>query len=524
MTIKSSNIGSDGTISHYKTIKDNTEIKVEVKKTETTTTVFSSQSVNTSTEDASEASEAYVHFGQSVTIVNSRKILVGAPQKNHTGYTTGGGDVGSVFEFTRTDGVYDADGSEWVQTAEISASDMASMNPSLHIMHFGHNVSSTGSYLAVGAPYRTGPTGSYTQTAGAVYVYNSGAAGYVQEAFIQPVITSSTFFGQVIEFDVQPGKFVVGVPSREEVYIYASGASSWNQEAVITSSLSYGSAKYGSSVALSGAYLAVGAPVDQPGSVSSAGSVILYKSSSVSGWTQMSQISSSAPSTFGFYGRSLAMMSGKVLLVGEEFGEISGDATGSAEILRFDDSGNKTLIQTIVNPRANNLGRFGRYVSAYNDGEYIAISRPVSEDGGTDSSSNEGNRSIFVYKSGSGGTWSLSNTLTRDTSLATYYSGIGKWIYTLDSSVNTVNKWDSKLHIKDGLVLHGIDGAPDSNFRDLDNTGLYNYGFGEFRAWRDVVNTTATTTSLAPMFKYGSKGAFNIRNQTTANPYSVTMS
>ena len=154
----------------------------------------------------------------------------------------------------------------------------------------------------------------------------------------------------------------------------------------------------------------------------------------------------------------------------------------------------------------------------------LPISRPISEDGGTDSSSGEGNRAVFVYKSASAGTWTLSNTLTRDTSLATYYSGIGKWIYTLDSSVNTVNKWDSKLHMKDGLVLHGIDGAPDSNFRDLDNTGLYNYGFGEFRAWRDVVNITTTTTSLAPMFKYGSKGAFNIRNQTAGKPYSVTMS
>lgn len=495
---------------------------------------FATQSVNTYTEDADESGEAYVFFGKSVVIVNSRKILIGAPNKNHTGYTAGG-DVGSVFEFVRTDDVYDADGSEWVQTAEISASDMATMKPGTHIMHFGGTLAASGSYMVAGAPERSGPGESYTGTCGAVYVFNSSSSGYVQEAFFQPIIASSTRFGQVLTMDSQSNRFVVGIPSREEAYIYNSSSAGWTQERILTSSLSYSSAKYGSSVALSGAYLAVGAPVDQPGSVSSAGSVILYKSSSVGGWSEIGQISSSAPSTFGFYGRSLSMFSEKRIVVGEEFGEVSASATGSAEVLRFNDSGEKTLLQTLANPRQQNLGRFGRYVSAYENGEYIAVSRPVSTDNGSgDSSSDEGHRAVFVYKSGSGGTWSLSNTLTRDTSLATYYSGIGRWIYTLDNSVNTVNMWDSKLHIKDGLVLHGVDGAPDSNFRDLDNTGLFDTGFGEFRTWRTYVSSsTVTVTSSVDTtvsssspgdfvpFRFHSLGPMNIRGQSASKSYKT---
>jgi hypothetical protein len=496
---------------------------------------FATQSVNTYTEDTDESGEAYVFFGKSVFIVNSRKILIGAPNKNHTGYTAGG-DVGSVFEFVRTDDVYDADGSEWVQTAEISASDMATMKPGTHVMHFGGTLAASGSYMIAGAPERSGPSGSYVGTCGAVYVFNSSSSGYVQEAFFQPIITSSTNFGQVLTMDSQSNRFVVGIPYREEAYIYNSSSAGWSQERILTSSLSYSSAKYGSSVALSGSYLAVGAPASTaPGSISSAGSVVLYKSSSVGGWSEIGQISSSAPSTFGFYGRSISMFSEKRIVVGEEFGEISGNSTGSVEILGFDDSGNKALIQTIVNPRANNLGRFGRYVSAYENGEYIAVSRPVSTDsGGSDSSSDEGHRAVFVYKSGSGGTWSLSNTLTRDTSLATYYSGIGKWIYTLDGGFTSVSKWDSKLHIKDGLVLHGIDGAPDSNFRDLDNTGLYNYGFGEFRTWRTYVSSsTVTVTSSVDTtisssspgdfvpFRFHSPGPMNIRGQSASKSYKT---
>ncbi len=498
---------------------------------------FATQSVNTYTEDTDESGEAYVFFGKSVFIVNSRKILIGAPNKNHTGYTAGG-DVGSVFEFVRTDDVYDADGSEWVQTAEISASDMDTMKPGTHIMHFGGTLAAYGSYMVAGAPERSGPSGSYVGTCGAVYVFNSSSGGYIQEAFFQPIITSSTRFGQVLTMDSQSNRFVVGIPYREEVYIYNSSSVGWAQERILTSSLVNTSAKFGTSVALSGAYLAVGGPVESVGTggstISGAGKVSLFKSSSVSGWSEIGQISSSAPSNNGFYGRSLSMFSENRIVVGEEFGEVSASATGSAEVLMFNDSGEKTLLQTLANPRVNNLGRFGRYVSAYNDGEYIAVSRPVSEDGGTDSSSNEGNRAVFVYKSGSGGTWTLSNTLTRDTSLATYYSGIGKWIYTLDSSVNAVNKWDSKLHIKDGLVLHGIDGAPDSNFRDLDNTGLYNYGFGEFRAWRTYVSSsTVTVTSSVDTtvsssgpgdfvpFRFHSPGPMNIRGQSSSKSYKT---
>jgi hypothetical protein len=500
---------------------------------------FATQSVNTYTEDTDESSEAYVFFGKSVAIVNSRKILIGAPNKNHVGYT-GGGDVGSVFEFVRTDDVYDADGSEWVQTAEISASDMASMKPGTHIMHFGGTLAASGSYMVAGAPERSGPSGSYVGTCGAVYVFNSSSNGYIQEAFFQPIVVSSTRFGQVLTMDSQSNRFVVGIPYREEAYIYNSSSAGWVQERILTSSLGYASAKFGSSVALSGAYMAVGGPVDRVGSggstISGAGKVSLFKSSSVDGWSEIGQISSSSPSSNGFFGRSLSMISNKRLVVGEEFGEIgAGAKTGSIEILSFDDSGGKTLIQAISNPRANNLGRFGRYVSAYENGEYIAVSRPVSTDSGTsDSSSNEGHRAVFIYESGSSGTWSLSKTLTRDTSLATYYSGIGKWIYTLDNSVDVVNKWDSKLDIKGGLVLHGIDGAPDSNFRDLDNTGMYNYGFGEFRTWRTYVSSSTITvtssvetqiSSSSPSdfvpFRFHSGGALNIRGQSTTKGYKT---
>jgi len=498
---------------------------------------FATQSVNTYTEDADEASEAYVFFGRSVAVVNSNKILVGAPNKNHTGYQNSPADVGSVFEFTFTSGVVDGDGSEWVQTAEISASDMADMHPTRNIMHFGHTIAATGSYLVVGAPERDGASGSYTQNVGAVYVFNSGSGGYNQEAFIRsPNNTDGDYFGYVVGMNVQPNKFVVGVPTRENAYIYASSSGGWALEATITSSLVTDSnAKFGSSVAMSGNYLAIGAPLDHVGATGDAGTVALFKSSS-GGWSEIGLISSSAPTAFGFYGRSLAMFTNKRLVVGEEFGHVAANTTGSIEISSFNDSGSKTLIQAISNPRQNNAGRFGRYVSAYANGEYIATSRPISTDSGTsDSTTSEGQRAVLVYKSGSGGTWTLSNTLTRNTSLASYYNNTpGKWMYTADNSLTTLNRWYSQLSIKDGIALHGIDGANDSNFRDLDNTDLYNVGFGEFRTWRTYVsssvvtvtssvNTTVSSSVVGDFvpFRFHVNGPMNIRLQAGNKSYKT---
>jgi hypothetical protein len=502
------------------------------------TLYFATQSLNTYTEDTDEASEAYVFFGRSVVVVNANKILIGAPHKNHTGYINSPADVGSVFEFTFTSGTYDADGSEWVQTAEISASDMADMDPVQHVMEFGHAIAATGSYLVVGAPKRQGASGSYTDNIGAVYVYNSGASGYVQESFIRsPNNTNGDYFGSVIGMNVQPNKFIVGVPTRENAYVYASSSGGWALETTITSSLvTRSDAKFGSSVALSGNYLAVGAPLDHVGATQDAGTVALFKSSS-GGWSEIGLFSSSAPSTSAFYGRSLAMLTNKRLVVGEEFGKVEANKTGSIEISSFDDSGNKTLIQAIGNSRANNSGRFGRYVSAYPDGQFIATSRIISNDNGTtDSTTSEGERAVLVYESGSGGTWTLSNTLTRDTSLATYYASTpGKWTYTIDGSgfsLTSLQYWYSQLSIKDGIALHGIDGANDSNFRDLDNTGLFDVGFGEFRTWRtytssssvvvtssvDVVITSSTPGDFVP-FRFHQNGPVNTREQTTSKAY-----
>lgn len=521
MAIKSTNIESDFSLNHYKTIKDNSEVEIVVNETSTTISgYFSSQSLNSFAEDNS-VSDSYTLFGQGVTVVNSRKILIGTPSKTFSGYLQSPGDVGAVYEFTRTDGVHDVDGSEWVQTAQITASDFSSMNPSTSEMHFGHCLQATGSHLIVGAPHRCGPSGSYTSRVGAVYVFKSSSSGYAQEAFFRPLTGSGERFGEVVRFNATPNKFAVGVPSRDETYIFNSGSGGWSQEAILTSSLtSYASPSFGGSIAYSGSYLAVGAPNDRPGSTMGAGSACLFKSSS-SGWSEIGIFSSSAPSGFGFYGRSLAFMSNKRLVVGEEFGEISGNATGSVQVFSFTDAGVKTLHQTILNPLTGNSGRFGRFVDAYNDGTFISVSRPISGDNTTDSSSNEGNRAVLVYQSGASG-YSLLTTLTRDTSLATYYgSSPGKWIYSIDSN-NTASKWYSMLSMKDGLIIHGIAGAADSKFHD-DDGSPFNYGFGEFRSWRNVLSTTTTTIRTAPPIRFSAKAAFNIRGQTVKNPYSVTL-
>jgi hypothetical protein len=537
-------IDNDYTINFVNTVKDEYSVST-VSYSEVTSSgpvtssfYFSTQSMNTYNEQPEESSEAYVFFGRSVAIVNSSKILIGAPHKNHTGHFGSPGDVGSVFEYTYTEGVTGSNGSQWVQTAEISGN--LSLMDTQKRMHFGTALAATGSYVAVGAPGLDGEPGNQAQNNGAVFIFRSSSSGYVEEDMFRPQDTGSSaqYFGSVLAFDRNSNRLAVNGQDMEEVYIFNSNSSGWQRETIITASANLYSQQYadfGHSLSLSGAYLAVGAPLDRPISYINVGSIVVYKSSSL-GWSEIALISSSNPVGSGYFGLSLSMFSNKRIAIGEPNSRPGDNKTGSVEIVSFDDSGNYNRIQLIKNPREANYGSFGRNVSAYENGEFVVVSRPLSNDNGTNNSISdhrgddlatfEENRALFVYELSGSDNWNLSGTLTRDIDLATYYdNNPGDWFYT-DAFAKT--GFHVPLQAKDGVILLGVEDASDNNFR---GSTPYNYSFGEFRTWRTETSSSVTSSvvsagvSSSPRdfvpFRFAQRGTFTIRLQDTGSAYKT---
>lgn len=535
-------IDQDYTISFYKNARK--EFKTAYPVTYSTASSFeqviiggnfSSQSMNSYNYQAEESGEAYIFFGRSVAIVNSSKILIGAPHKTHDGHDASPGDVGSVFEYTYTEGVTDSNGSQWVETVEISGN--LSLMDTQKRMYFGTALAATGSYVAVGAPGLDGEPGNQAQNNGAVFIFRSSSSGYVEEDMFRPQDTGSSaqYFGSVLAFDRNSNRLAVNGKDMEEVYIFNSNSSGWQRETIITASAGLYSQQYadfGHSLALSGAYLAVGAPLDRPINYINVGSTVVYKSSSL-GWSEIAFITSSNPVGSGYFGLSLSMFSNKRIAIGEPNSRPGDNKTGSVEIVSFDDSGNYNTLQLIKNPREANNGSFGRNVSAYEGGGIVVVSRPLSNDNGTDNAiadhrgadlaTFEEHRALFVYELSGSNNWNLSGTLTRDISLAYYYdNNPGDWFYGLN---NAKSGFHVPLDAKDGVVLLGIEDATNNTFR---TSNPFDYSYGEFRAWRTEVTSSAVTTQTTTLvegpvpFRHGgSKGGHNLRNQTTDGHYDT---
>ena len=347
------------------------------------------------------------HFGYSLALSETGNILaVGAHLEDsgakgvHTpGSGTAAGDdnsqvvSGAAYIFTRSD-------ARWKQEAYIKASNTDRMD------RFGFSIalSETGNTLAVGAPYERSnargvyPTGTGTADPGAdnthprrgaVYVFTRSASGaaftWSQQAYIK-ASNSDSFdqFGRSVA--ISGSTLAVGAPDEDSnargvyptgtgtadpgadnthrrsgaVYIFtqshSGAAASWSQQAYIKASNSGESDKFGTSIALSGSTLAVGAPKEDskaggvhaldtgtadPGAdntMGESGAVYLFTRSLGSVWRQQAYIKASNPAKGDYFGFSAALSdTGETLAIGarlEDSGAkgIDGDETDKSMI------------------------------------------------------------------------------------------------------------------------------------------------------------------------------------------------
>ncbi|MBV2120867.1 MAG: cadherin-like beta sandwich domain-containing protein [Candidatus Thiodiazotropha sp. (ex Ctena orbiculata)] len=215
-------------------------------------------------------------FGTSIAISNDT-LVVGAPWKAD--------QAGAAYVFTRSDGT-------WSQQAYLKASNAEGANINDRSGdRFGSSVAVSGDTLIVGAPFEDSASLSEDDNsalnAGAVYVFTRSGSIWNQQAYLKAnpldegaehlhVLSSNIGdrFGSSVA--ISGDTLFVGAPNEDSsafgaetdkseplsgaVYVFTRSDNLWTRQAFLKASNSDSQDKFGTCVAISGNTLAVGAP------------------------------------------------------------------------------------------------------------------------------------------------------------------------------------------------------------------------------------------------------------------------
>ncbi|TAJ18579.1 MAG: hypothetical protein EPO68_07650 [Planctomycetota bacterium] len=227
----------------------------------------------------------------------------------------------------------------WVQTAQLFA------DPTSCVANFGASVAIHGDLAFVGSPLDS----THGLNSGAVHVYERTASGWQSVAKLEGSDASTEDqFGYAVAFDGQRlavaarwanGYTQAGTPTsspRGAAYVFEHTGGAWVQTAELQATQLVGAEQYAYAIALSGDWLAVGAPLTN-GATRSAGAVYLYRRNG-GAWVYDSKLTPTGSSYGDYFGKSVAL-EGTRLLVGATLDdEIQGNA-GAAYVFEFGPNG-----------------------------------------------------------------------------------------------------------------------------------------------------------------------------------------
>jgi len=300
--------------------------------------------------------EAYVkasntgrdRFGTSIGL-HGETLVVGAPDEDSRATGINGIQTDDSLADSGAAYVFERNGTDWHQSAYIKASNSDAADL------FAGAVAFDGEFLAVGAigedGASTGVGGDQADdsaaSAGAVYLLRRDAVGaWSQAAYVKASNTESgDQFGSAVALD--DGRLLVGAPLEDSnavrvggdqanngasaagaAYLFerSSTTGTWRQLAYLKATNTASLDEFGSSVAISGDTLAVGAWGEDGGaggidgdqadnSVRDAGAVYLYDANTSGAWSPAAYVKASRPSAFDGFGLAVAL-DGDLLAVG----------------------------------------------------------------------------------------------------------------------------------------------------------------------------------------------------------------
>jgi trimeric autotransporter adhesin len=368
---------------------------------------------------------SFSELGYSIA-VSGDTMAVGAWEENSasTGinstpnYTVAGENSGAVYVFTRN-------GTTWAQQAYIKPDIIGRGD------NFGISVSLSGDTLAVGAWREDSSTTGVNSTpnnnatdSGAAYVFTRNGTTWTQQAYIK---ASNTFdddrFGVSVavsgdtlavgaEFEDSSATGINNPPNLNAanagaVYVFARNGTNWTQQAYVKASNSGVGDRFGTSVALSGETLAVGALVEDssttginstPNELANASGAAYVFVRDGTSWSQQAYIKASNTGAGDQFGNSIALH-GDTLAVGAyaEDSATTGinsnpnnNASGSGAAYVFARTGTTWVQQAYV--KASNTGSFdffGKSVALSDDTLVVGAPEESSSSTGINSVPND---------------------------------------------------------------------------------------------------------------------------------------
>jgi hypothetical protein len=236
-------------------------------------------------------------FGNSVAI-SVRTIVVGSQRDDDAG-----ADSGSAYVFVRS-------GTNWSQQAKLTASDAAAGD------EFGVSVAISGETIVVGAPSDS-DAGPFS---GSAYVFVRNGMSWSQQAKLTASdAAAGDEFG--ISVTISGRTVVVGSRSDDDAgfnsgsaYVFVRGGVSWRQQAKLVASDAAAVDRFGTSVAISGRTVVIGSPEDDDTAGINQGSVYVFVWSGTS-WNQQAKLMASDAAAVDRFGTSVAI-SGETVAVG----------------------------------------------------------------------------------------------------------------------------------------------------------------------------------------------------------------
>ena len=250
-------------------------------------------------------------FGRSVA-VSGDTIAVGAEHDDHGDLA----NAGSVYIFVRT-------GRIWTLEAKLTAPDPRTE------AHFGHSLALDGDTLAVG-----------TWATDTVYVFERTGAWWSEPQMVRALPQQVGNFGHSLALDGD--RMVVGAEWRwsPTAQLTAGGASvferidqEWVHEQDFAASDPGSNDRFGSSVAIAGDMIVIGAPEDEDEAIENSGSAYVF--TRVDGeWAELQKLVPFAASPWQRFGWSVSV-AGPNLLVGSPWGGAGGaDVAGCVYLFR----------------------------------------------------------------------------------------------------------------------------------------------------------------------------------------------
>ncbi|KAL7488917.1 hypothetical protein ACHAW6_014507, partial [Cyclotella cf. meneghiniana] len=263
---------------------------------------------------------AYDYFGYSVSI-SGNIVVVGAYVDNDKGTDSGSA---YIFELNENTGA-------WDQKAKLTAADGATMN------YFGYSVSISGNAVVVGA-YLDDDKGS---NSGSAYIFelNESTGVWNQKAkLIASDGAANDYFGYSVS--ISRNVVVVGAcyddakgTDSGSVYIFEFNkiTGTWNQKAKLTAADGVSSDYFGTSVAISGSVVIVGAYSDDDKGTESGSAYIYELDESTGVYREKAKLTAADGAGGDYFGYSVSI-SGNIAVVGAYLDDDRGSNSGSAYI------------------------------------------------------------------------------------------------------------------------------------------------------------------------------------------------